>query len=120
MQTIVVEPKVLEGLEHEARIQARNVNEIANETLEQYLKARRRKKLLDEVQAYIKLHPRLKKKYLGEWVAIHEHKLLDHDANRAALRQRVRKKYGKTAILIRQVEKQSDPIYIIRSPRLEK
>lgn len=120
MQTIVVEPQVFEGLTREAKIQARDVNEIANETLENYLKERRRIKLLDEIQAYIKMHPRLAKRYLGEWVAIHEHKLVDHDADQAALYQRIREKYGRTAVLLRQVEKGADPIHAIRSPRLVK
>lgn len=116
MQTIVVEPQVFEDLKREAKIQARDVNEIANETLEKYLRGRRRAKLHDEIQAYIKMHPRLKKKYLGEWVAIHEHKLIDHDTDYAALYQRVQQKYKRSAVLIRQVEKGADPIYVIRSP----
>ncbi len=120
MQTIVLEPRVLEGLNREAKTQARDLNEIVNETLEKYLQERRRAKLLDEIQAYIKLHPRLKKKYLGQWVAIHEHKLVDHDGEHAVLYRRVREKYGRAAVLIRRVEKQADPVYVIRSPRLVK
>lgn len=116
MQTIVVEPKVLEGLEREASSQARDVNELVNETLENYLKQRRHERIQDEIRAYIALHSELKEKYLGEWVAIYEHQLVDHDPETIELYRRVRVKYGNAPVLIRQVEPEPDAVIRVRTP----
>lgn len=116
MQTIVVEPKVFEDLEREAQSQARDVNELVNETLANYLKARRHERIQDEIRAYIGLHAKLIEKYLGEWVAIYEHQLVDHDPETINLYRRVRAKYGNAPVLIRQVEPEPDPIIWVRTP----
>ncbi|MBI4674604.1 MAG: hypothetical protein HY741_23415 [Chloroflexi bacterium] len=79
MSPILVDPKIRADLEKEAKRQVRDVNEIVNEFLWEYLEKAREAKLEDEIRAYIKMHPRLKRKYLNEWVAIHEHKLVDHE-----------------------------------------
>ncbi|MBI4674610.1 MAG: hypothetical protein HY741_23445 [Chloroflexi bacterium] len=79
MSPILVDPEIRADLEKEAKRQARDVNEIVNESLWEYLEKAREAKLEDEIRAYIKMHPRLKRKYLNEWVAIHEHKLVDHE-----------------------------------------
>jgi hypothetical protein len=42
--------------------------------------------------------------YEGQFVAVHEQRLVDHDKDAAALTQRVRAKYGKTAVLIMAAE----------------
>ena len=43
-------------------------------------------------------------KYDGEFIAVHNRKLIDHDQNEIKLYGRVRKKYGKTPILIMRAE----------------
>lgn len=116
MQTIVVEPRVFEDLERKAQSQARDVNELVNETLANYLKQRRHERIQDEIRAYIGLHPTPKEKYLGEWVAIYEHQLVDHDPETITLYRRVRAKYGHAPVLIRQVEPEPDPIIRVRTP----
>ncbi len=116
MQTITVETQVFEDLRREAEMQARDVSEVANETLSNYLKARRQEHIQDEVGAYLGLHAELKAKYLGEWVAIYEHQLVDHDPETINLYRRVRAKYGNAPVLIRQVEPEPDPILYVRTP----
>ncbi|MBI4674605.1 MAG: hypothetical protein HY741_23420 [Chloroflexi bacterium] len=116
MQTIVVEPKVYEDLQREAKSQARDVNELVNEAMEHYLEERRHERIQDEIRAYISLHPTLKEKYLGEWVAIYEQQLVDHDPETINLYRRVRAKYGNAPVLIRQVEPEPDPIIWVRTP----
>lgn len=116
MQTIVVEPKVFEELQREAQMQARDMSEIANETLAKYLKMRRQERIQDEIAAYLGLHAELKEKYLGEWVAIYERQLVDHDFETINLYRRVRERFGNTPVLIRQVEPEPDPILYVRTP----
>lgn len=103
-------------LEQDAVQEARSVSEIVNEAVERYLHERQLAQLDAEIAAFEKLHPELRQKYLGEWVAVHEQKLVDHDNDRAALYKRVRAAYGRTAVLIRQVTEQPDNEIWIRTP----
>ncbi len=43
-------------------------------------------------------------KYEGEFIAVHNQKLIDHDKEEAALYMRVRKAYGKTPVLVMPAE----------------
>ena len=55
--------------------------------------------------------------YEGQYVAVHNQELIDHDPDRQALRRRIRTKYGQTAILMMPAEGPSE--ILIFSPRLE-
>jgi hypothetical protein len=43
-------------------------------------------------------------KYAGEYIAVHNQTLIDHDSDRLALSRRIRAKYGKTAVLMMPAE----------------
>lgn len=116
MGDIVLRSDLHETLEKDAEREARSVNEIVNEVIERYLHERQLAQLDAEIAAFEKLHPELRQKHLGEWVAVHEQKLVDHDSDRAALYKRVRAAYGRTAVLIRQVTEQPDNEIWIRTP----
>ena len=81
-----------------------------------YLQARQHEKLNQEIAAYEALHPTLKQQYVGHWGAIHEQKLVDHDLDRLALYRRICQHYGKTSILLRQVQEQPSAEIWWRSP----
>jgi len=116
MAAIALRTDLLETLEKDAEREARSVNEIVNEAIERYLHERQIAELDVEIAAFEKLHPELRLKYLGQWVAVHRQKLVDHDSDRAALYKRVRGTYGRTAILIRQVTEQPAEEIWIRTP----
>ena len=64
------------------------------------------------------MHDVLVSNYFGEYVAIHNRRSVDHDSDLGALRKRIRDKYGKMAILLRQVtENAKTPIFRMRSPK---
>ena len=108
MDAIVPEPNLRAGLEQDARQDARDVNDLINEAVARYLRERQQAKLDQEIAAYEAMHPQLALDYLGEWVAIHRQELVDHDRDRVALYRRIRSRYGRTSVLIRQV--MDDPI----------
>ncbi len=109
MATIELRPDLLETLEKSAASHARSVNDLVNEAVERYLREQRRIELQKEIEAYHGMHDQLVKKHLGEWVAVYERKMVDHDADGSALHYRVREKYGHAAVLIRQVQEQAEP-----------
>ena len=116
METIVLRADLRETLEKDAEREAKSVNDIVNEAVERYLRERQLAKLDVEIEAYKRMHSELRQKYLGQWVAVHDQQLVDHDGDGSALHQRVRAKYGRVAVLIRQVAEQADEDLWIRTP----
>ncbi len=75
-----------------------------------------RRKIEDEQSWWLNLPLSERAKYEGQFVAIHDKGLIDHDQDETALFQRIRAKYGNTAILVMPAE---GPREIrILSPRL--
>jgi len=116
MEAIALRTDLRETLEKDAEQEARSINEIVNEAVEHYVRQRQLAKLDAEIAAYERLHPELRQKYWGQWVAVHEQKLVDHDSDRTALYRRVRAHYGRTAVLIRQVTEQPSGEIWVRTP----
>ncbi|MEM7532262.1 MAG: DUF5678 domain-containing protein [Chloroflexota bacterium] len=62
--------------------------------------------IAQESEAYRQMHSKLLDTYQGQYVAIHQAKLVDHDEDEMILYYRVREKYGTKPILMRRVEKE--------------
>ncbi len=106
METIELRSDLREMLERDAARESKSVNEVVNRAVEFYLREQQRKKLAKEIETYEAMHAELKEKYFGQYVAIHEQKLVDHDRELAPLYRRVHARYGKISILMRQVKEQ--------------
>lgn len=79
------------------------------------------KKMQAEIAAYEQMHPELVTQYLGEYIAIHNGVMIDHDPNVRDLHIRVRRRFGKMPILLRKVtEEPTPPDIIVRSPKLSR
>jgi hypothetical protein len=72
-----------------------------------------------EVAAFEELHADLVKQYLGEYVAIYQGRVIDHDRNESELIDRIEATYPTAVVLVRCVQEQLPPPLYIRSPRLE-
>lgn len=71
-----------------------------------------------EVAAFEKLHATLVRDYFGEYVAIHQGQVIDHDRDQMNLVDRVENSCPNKVVLIRQVQAKLPPPLIMRSPRL--
>jgi hypothetical protein len=76
-----------------------------------------RETMLRETRAYKAMHAELAKQYLGQYVAIHQGKLVDHDADPLALLQRVRQNFPNQVVLRRKVTPTPEITLYMRSPR---
>jgi hypothetical protein len=85
-----------------------SLDDFANRAGDRYVRDLQRQKLAREIEAYERLHGQLKESCLGQWVAIHQGELIDHDVERSELHRRVRRQFGRTSVLIRQVFEQPD------------
>ncbi len=73
-----------------------------------------------EIAAYEAMHAELAKQFLGQYVAIYQGKLIDHDVDPFALHQRIVEQYAGKVVLSRKVQQQAAPVLHMRSPRLER
>ena len=73
------------------------------------------RKIDQEMEAYRAMHAKLKQRFLGKYVAIHDNELVGHDTDRHALSRRVRQKYGSTAMLITPVEEKPEREFLMLS-----
>lgn len=71
-----------------------------------------------EMEAYVTLHPSLKERYFGQHVAILDGQLVDHDADPAALYQRIVARYGERFVWMTAVEEEPLTTLVFRSPRI--
>ena len=70
-----------------------------------------------EKNAYLRLYPQLKKQYTGQYVAIHNSQLVDHDIDYGALFERIDDRYPDTFVWLTQVEAEPIGTIVVRSPR---
>jgi hypothetical protein len=79
-----------------------------------------REQMLREVEAYKMMHEQLVQQLLGQYVAIFQGTLIDHDSDPVALLQRIKQQHPDKIVLRREVEKQPEPVLHVRSPRFSK
>lgn len=60
-----------------------------------------------------------RQRYAGEYVAVHEGKVVDHDPDQRTLYLRVRSRYGNQPVLIVKADWEASPEFTIHSPQLE-
>jgi hypothetical protein len=75
--------------------------------------------LRQEKEAFLRLYPALYKQYQGEYVAILDGQMVDHDANYHELYERILKHHPDTIVWISQIQDTPLPDIVVRSPRLE-
>ncbi len=93
-----------------------SIGQLLNEAVEEFLLNRQRAKIDAEVAAFVRLHPELWRTKPGQWVAVHNGKLVATDPDRVALYRRIRKNYGQTPVLVREVTANPDEDIWLRTP----
>jgi hypothetical protein len=101
------------------KLESAPIEEVLDRAVTHYRLELGHRKIDAEVEAYRRKHPRLRAKYLGYYIAMHNGRVVDHDRDLAALNQRVRKRFGRTPVLMRLVEEVPERVLVFRSPRLE-
>ena len=115
METILLRDNLQKTLE-QAALSPKRSTKSSTSFVENYVRDKQRRKIDKEIAAFETMHVELKRKYLGEWVAIDQGQLVDHDADRVKLYKRVRAQFGRKSVLIRQVQEQAVEEIWIRTP----
>ncbi len=117
---VSLDSELVKTLQQIASEQGKTLDQVLEESAKVYLRENREASLLREQEAYVSIHAELKRKYLGQHVAIYNQELVDHDLDAMALVRRIRRRFGNAPVLFCEVEEQTEREYVIRSPRLEK
>ena len=103
---VLRESALVYQLEQLAERTAQPVEEILETAVASYLDELQRIGIHTETQAFWDMHQGLVQSYLGQYVAIYQGELVDHDPDVSLLEQRVRKGFGLLPVLIAPVKSQ--------------
>lgn len=138
MTEVIVDKQVAERLQSAAKARGIAISELIERATELYLTTvsvaqehnghsvdtneweQQADKIAQEQKAYEAQHGTLYQKFAGKFIAIHEGKVVDHDADRVALSRRIRTMYGKQPILITPVLAKPQRIVRLSRPHLIK
>lgn len=119
MPTVAIEPTLYQRVEQAALESQVSTGEMFTQALRRYLWELDRRKIAEESKAYRRQHADLMERYLGQYIAMHKGQVVDHDPDLQTLRQRVRQQFGRTAVMITQVEEVAEPELTRRGFRSE-
>jgi len=118
MATIAVREDLLEPIRKLAEAEGKDVQSLVEGWLLRELALAREEKLREESARFRAHHAELHAQYPGEYVALRNGAVLDHDHDARELYLRVQRQYGDEAILIAPVTDQPLPEFRMRSPRI--
>jgi len=120
MSTITLQPRLIEQLEQVAAHRSVEAEELVETAVRAYLRKMEREKIKAEAEAFHSMHAKLAEKYLGQYVAIHGGKVVDNDEDFQMLHSRVRQRFGRQPVLLRQVKSEPERVLTFRSPQFER
>lgn len=104
MTVLQVSETLAEAIRYEAETRDQSIEEFLAIVLRRERTLADRRKIEEEQDWWLSLPLSERAKYEGQFVAIHDRKLIDHDKDESALRRRVRNKYQRTAVLLMPAE----------------
>ena len=120
MSPTTLQPELMKQLEQIAVEQEVKPEELLETAVRAYLRQIERETIKAEADAFRSMHAELVTEYLGQYVAIHNGQVVDHDKDFQSLHNRVRQRFGHRPVLLRRVEAEPERVLTFRSPRLER
>lgn len=119
MPTVAVEADLYRRVEEAALEHHVSIGEVLARAARLYLWELDRRKISEESAIYRQRHAELKALYLGQYIAMHNGQVVDHDPDFQALRQRIRHRFGRTPVMITLVENIAERPLIRHGFRME-
>lgn len=117
MYTLEVPDTLATVLEEEARAEGVSEAAILEKALKYYRRATHQRRLEAALHWYTTLPAYERESYAGQFVAVYQNAVVDHDADRLALYKRVRERHGHKAVLI--IPAEGPPEFNIISTHIE-
>lgn len=94
------EPRLVWQIEQLAAKTTQPVEQVVETAVRAYLDELEREAIHRETEVFWAKHTELVNSYLGQFVAIYQGEVIDHDQDVGQLEQRVRERWGATPVLI--------------------
>lgn len=120
MPTLVVEPDLYKRVEKAALEHEASIDEILSKAVRHYLWELDRRKISEETRIYRQRHAELQAQHLGQYIAMRNGQVVDHDADFQTLYQRIRQRFGRTPVMITLVEKAAERTLVRHGFRMER
>ena len=120
MLTVTLKPDIAEQIDRLAGETQTSAEVFVDRALRSYLAQFDREKIRAEMKAFEQLRGTLLAQYRGEYVAIHEGQVIDHDPHLRTLHLRVFARLGHTVVLLKRVTDEPERELVFRSPRFER
>ena len=120
MTDLHLDSQLLEQLEQLAAQRAMDVNEFLADAVRNYLRQVEQEAMQANIAAFLDQHSELLSRYRNEFVAFHRGELVDHDKDFQTLHSRIRQRFGRQPVLLRQVTSETERTWNFRSPRLNR
>lgn len=120
MTTVTLNPDLVQQIENLSSKEKTDAQSFVEKAVHAYLLQIRREKIRTETQAFNAQLKKLRVKYAGQYVAMHQGKVIDHDSDLRTLHLRVYERVGRTPVLLKQVTDKPERELVFRSPRLER
>lgn len=120
MTNISIAPELYKQVEELAEKRNQSADDIVADALRGYLWRSQRVKIAAEMRVFRARHAELKTQYLGQYIAMHEGQIVDHDSEFGVLHKRIRARFGRTPVMITQVGEEPVKVLVRRGFRMEK
>lgn len=117
--TITLQPDIADQISEVANQQHATVDSLVDRALRNYMANYRHEKIRSETDAFHRLFGNLVRDYFGQYVAIHNQEVIDHDPDLRALHLRVHARLGRMPVLLKQVTDEPEHELVFRSPKFE-
>lgn len=119
MNLSLIKPTLYQRAEKIAREQSAGIADVLNTALQHYFWELDRCKVAEESAHYRYQHKELKKDYLGQYIAMHNGEVVDHDKDFERLRVRIHHRLPDVAVMITLVTEEATPTLERRGFRIE-
>lgn len=120
MPTLVVEPALYKLVEEAALEHEASIDEILSKAVRHYLWELDRRKISEESRIYRQRHAELQAQYPGQYIAMRNGQVVDHGADFQTLYQRIRRRFGRTPVMITLVEQVAGRTLVRHGFRMER
>jgi hypothetical protein len=115
MINVVIREEIFEPIRVEAEQEKTSVESLVNEWLGRQLALVREQKIREESARFRAKHAQLRARYSGEYVAMRNGEVLDHDPEARELYLRIQQRFGEQPVLIAPVSDQPTATFNVRS-----
>ncbi len=119
MLTVTLKPDIAEQVSQMAAATHTEAEALVDQALRTYLVQLRHEKIRAEAEAFEQQRSTWLTHYRGEYVAVHQGRVIDHDPNLRSLHLRVFAQLGRTPVLLKRAGDEPERELIFRSRRFE-